>query len=88
MGMLYYNLLIRARLAKLANALGLGPSTERFAGSSPASRTSFHGGLNRGAEKTAPFVSIRYMYNPYAGFGRIRVRSRMGTAEQEEGAAQ
>ena len=30
-----------ARLAKLANALGLGPSTERFAGSSPASRTIF-----------------------------------------------
>ena len=41
MDMIYYSLLLRARLAKLANALGLGPSTERFAGSSPASRTIF-----------------------------------------------
>lgn len=30
-----------ARLAKLANALGLGPSAERLVGSSPTSRTIF-----------------------------------------------
>ena len=48
--MLYYYLLARARLAKLANALDLGSSTERFAGSSPAPRTIFL--LKNGA--TAP----------------------------------
>ena len=37
----YDKTLPRARLAKLANALGLGPSTERFVGSSPAPRTIF-----------------------------------------------